>query len=97
MGSGRMAFFIILASYVSFLFQSEHPIWQWSQILIGITFAGYVRYRGAFYNTSILENQLLLATLFRMMARVSNFVFLGNENLSENRYFSGNCPKILET
>merc|ERR1711935_745717 len=42
--------------------------WQWSQILIGVTFAGYVRYRGAFYNTSILENQLLLATLFRMIA-----------------------------
>ena len=71
MGSGRMAFFIILAAYVSFLFQSEHPIWQWSQILIGITFAGYVRYRGAFYNTSILENQLLLATLFRMMVGVN--------------------------
>ena len=23
---------------------------QWSQVLIGITFAGYVRYRGAFYS-----------------------------------------------
>ena len=28
MGSARMAFFIVLAAYVSFLFQKEHPLWS---------------------------------------------------------------------
>ena len=63
----RMFLFILLISYVSKTFQKEHPFFQWTATLIGLTFSGYVRYRGQYYGTTILEIQILLASLFRMI------------------------------
>ena len=63
----RMFLFIMLISYVSKTFQKEHPFFQWTATLIGLTFSGYVRYRGQYYGTTILEIQILLASLFRMI------------------------------
>ena len=63
----RMFLFIMLISYVSKSFQKEHPFFQWTATLIGLTFSGYVRYRGQYYGTTILEIQILLASLFRMI------------------------------
>ena len=62
-----MFLFILLISYVSKTFQKEHPFFQWTATLIGLTFSGYVRYRGQYYGTTILEIQILLASLFRMI------------------------------